>query len=74
MYVCIDVWEMHVLLGGSIERVKFVQLIPSYALPLPSSSSLPLLSIWLVPLDDDAPIQYLIENKMLNLYFESSLA
>ena len=47
-----------------------MQLIPSYALPLPSSFSLPLLSIWLVPLDDDAPIQYLDENKTLNLSFE----
>ena len=50
-----------------------MQLIPSYALPLPSSSSLPLLSIWLVPLDDDAPIQYLDENKTLNLSFEVSI-
>ena len=47
-----------------------MQLIPSYALPLPSSSSLPLLSIWLVPLDDDAPIQFLDTNKTLNLSFE----
>ena len=44
------------LLGGSTGTVKF---IPSYALPLPSSSSLPLLSVWLSPLDDDAPIKYL---------------
>ena len=42
------------LLGGSTGTVK---LIPSYALPLPSSSFLPLLSVWLSPLDDDAPIQ-----------------
>lgn len=35
------VWEMHVLLGGSIGRVKFVQLIITF---LRSSSSLFFLS------------------------------